>query len=83
MTNEEKRDELIQRIGRRLVKLTNARWIVGTGKDNLGELGIRILGVNFWYYKWTEPMIVSESSYPWRFANKREFGDTIKSASLN
>ena len=55
------------------INLLRARWIVG--EEN--ELGLRIMGVNLIYYKWPEPMM-SESK-EWRFAEKREFGETIRS----
>ena len=50
------------------------RWIV----DNDNCLGLRLcrLGLNLVYYKWPEPMISTDG---WRFAAKREFGETIRS----
>lgn len=55
-----------------------ARWVV----NNDGELGLRIMGQNLWYYKWPEPMVettgTDDEGY-WQFANKREFGETVKS----
>lgn len=55
-------------------KVLRPRWVVCT--DN-GEMGLRVLGVNLWYYKWPEPMVAP--SYPWKVAGKREFGETVKS----
>lgn len=52
--------------------LLHPRWIV----NDAGELGIRVLGVNLWYYKWPEPML---ADYGWRYAEKREFGECVKS----
>ena len=56
-----------------------ARWIVSLGEDS-GELGLRIMGVNLWYYKWEDPMIAYNR--PWRFATKREFGEVVRSAKI-
>lgn len=47
-------------------------WIVG--EDN--ELGFRFLGMNFYYYKWENPMLFNGGK--WRKANKREFGEIIQ-----
>lgn len=55
------------------------KWIVGFSEDD-AELGIRIMGVNFYYYKWPEPML---ADYPWKYAVKREFGESIKSVIRN
>lgn len=65
-------------------KIIKPVWIVGIGEGNHGELGIRILGINLWYYKWPEPMHVSNSykPYAWKIADKREFGETIKSIKM-
>ena len=54
-----------------LVVLLRARWIVST---TTGDLGFRICGFNFWYYKWPEPMV---ADYPWRLMHKREFGESL------
>lgn len=64
------------------VRVLRARWIVGTtANENQGEMGLRIMGVNLWYYKWSEPMIVPNSNeYGWKVARKREFGETVKSS---
>lgn len=70
---------LKQKLLERMVKLIDPKWIVGIGNDNKGELGIRVAGMNFWYYKWPEPMLVSSKEYPYKIADKREFGETIKS----
>ena len=63
-----------------VIDVLRARWVVtdGNGEEcEDGEFGLRIAGVNLWYYKWPEPMIAT--SYKWRFAEKREFGvATIK-----
>lgn len=51
------------------------RWIVNIS----GELGFRIFGINFWYYKWPDPIIgTSDDSTFWRIMKKREFGEVIK-----
>jgi len=65
-------------------RLIKPRWIVGIGEDNYGELGIRIFFVNLWYYKWPDPMYISSSykPYAWRMADKREFGETVKSEKM-
>lgn len=60
-------------------KVLCPRWIVGpTGTENDGELGFRIGGINFWYYKRPEP-IVTLGEIPWRMIEKREFGEVILS----
>jgi hypothetical protein len=58
-----------------LFKIGNPYWIVNQD----GEMGFRILGVNFWYYKWPDPMLDLEKEYTWRIMEKREFGETVKS----
>ena len=50
------------------------RWVVNLQE---GDCGLRIWGVNLWYYKWPEPMIAPEA--PWRYADKREFGEVVRS----
>lgn len=56
------------------------RWIVGQkGSEFDGQLGFRIFGMNFWYYKWNDPQPVPDSNVPWREAEKREFGECINS----
>lgn len=54
----------------------NPRWVVNTDE---GDLGLRVWGVNFWYYKWPEPML---SSVGWRYAEKREFGECVRSINF-
>ena len=58
-------------------RIMKARWIVNTD----GELGIRICGINMWYYKWPEPMVAETGcdGGSWRYADKREFGEVIHS----
>jgi hypothetical protein len=60
--------------------LLKPKWIVGLSDPDLpndeADLGFRIWGVNFYYYKWPEPMI---AKYHWRYMDKREFGDVIYS----
>jgi hypothetical protein len=57
-------------------KLMRPRWIV----NNRGELGIRVLGINFWYYKRAVPMIaLKKDKILWQEAVDREFGIVIKS----
>jgi hypothetical protein len=57
-------------------KVMKPRWIVNVND----ELGIRILGINFWYYKWPDPIINGTDEYAtWRIADKREFGEVIHS----
>jgi hypothetical protein len=48
-----------------------AKWIVN--EDN--ELGFRIFGLNFWYYKYASPLVCE---YKYRIAEFREFGEVIK-----
>ena len=54
--------------------LLKPRWIV----EDDGSMGLRLcrIRLNLIYYKWPEPMIGEE---PWQFAQKREFGETVKS----
>lgn len=49
------------------------RWIAN--EDN--ELGLGIRGIQFYYYKWPDPMVKFSSNY--RVMEKREFGEVIKS----
>lgn len=39
------------------------------------DLGLRIFGINFVYYKWPDPMINLSKDY--RVMDKREFGEGI------
>lgn len=57
--------------------LLKPRWIV----EDDGSMGLRLcrLGLNLIYYKWPEPMIGTQ---PYRFAEKREFGETVKSEAV-
>lgn len=52
------------------------RWIV----SDQGELGVRVLGINYFYYKDNPPM---PSQAKWRFANKREFGEVVRAKLLS
>ena len=59
-------------------KILRPKWIV----NEYGEMGIRILGVNCYYYKWDTPLIYEihpgDNPLPkWRIAYKREFGEAI------
>lgn len=63
--------------GELLKRLLHVHWIVGTNEGCKGEMGVRVLGANFWYYKWPDPMVAP--SYAYREADKREFGETVKS----
>lgn len=61
--------------------ILKARWIV----NGNGEMGIRVLGINMWYYKLPEPLIAQNeigdppSEYDtWRIADKREFGEVVR-----
>lgn len=49
------------------------RWIAN--EDN--ELGLSIRGIQFYYYKWSDPTIKFHSKY--RIMEKREFGEVIES----
>lgn len=64
-------------------KIMRPFWIVNAAD----ELGIRVFGINLWYYKWSDPLIAKkekndpDSEYDkWRIADKREFGEVILSA---
>lgn len=50
-------------------QIMKPRWIV---RNN--ELGFRIMGINFMYYKWPDPTPDFDT---YRIMNKREFGDVI------
>lgn len=67
----------IERITLFFIWFSNAKWIVSTDSEP-GELGIRIFGLNLWYYKWQTPMAATRG---WRVADKREFGEAIKSTA--
>lgn len=60
-----------------VIKLLRTRWIVSIGEEDTGELGIRIAGINLWYYKWPDPMV--DTQRPFRNADKREFGEVVLS----
>jgi hypothetical protein len=59
--------------------LLKARWI--TNSNN--ELGFRICGVNFWYYKHPEPIIGGTATDDdfYRTITKREFGEVVRSTT--
>lgn len=63
-----------------VVRFGKPIWVVGTDEraefHNVGELGLRVFGVNFWYYKWPTPML--NMSGHWRVMEKREFGEVIR-----
>lgn len=60
-------------------KIMKARWIVNSS----GEMGIRVFGINLWYYKWPEPLVGQSDDSPyWRVAEKREFDETVKSIKM-
>jgi hypothetical protein len=60
-------------------KIVRPIWIV----NEYGEMGIRIFGVNCYYYKWETPLIyinnpgVDERIPKWTIARKREFGECV------
>lgn len=54
-------------------RIFRARWI----RHEDGDLGFRIMGMKFWYYKWPDPLIFHSGK--WRVMEKREFGESIKS----
>lgn len=56
-----------------------ARWIV----NGDGDMGIRVLGINMWYFKWSDPVVSKEWSEKWREAKKREFGEVVKSIRMD
>ncbi len=61
-------------------EIAKPRWIVGTKESGFnGQLGFRIFGMNFWYYKWNDPDPSFENADQWREAEKREFGECINS----
>ena len=69
-----------------VLNVLRPRWIV----NGIGEMGLRILGVNLYYYKWPEPLVYerypngstgdSDAARRWRVAHKREFGETVQTA---
>lgn len=61
------------RIGDIIIWLFQIKWIVSQEDYSLG---IRICGISFWYYKYSDPM-ASKQNY--QIASKREFGEIIKS----
>lgn len=83
MDKDLKKDELhpghvVSEIMREFMGIAKPRWIVGEkGSDFDGQLGFRIFGMSYWYYKWSDP--TPDNKIPWREANKREFGECINS----
>jgi len=73
-----------QRIVDLLMKLVGATFIVslsdGREYKDAGQLGFRIFRMNFWYYKWSDPMF--SNARPWRVARKREFGEVVLSVKM-
>ena len=60
-------------LARFVIWFFRVRWIVS---KTTGDMGVRVCGFNFWYYKWPDPMA---ADYPWRVIRKREFGESVKS----
>lgn len=58
-------------------RLLQPTWVVLTDNEGQEEVGIRILGVNFLYYKWPEALVADPGEYKWRLPHKREFGESI------
>jgi hypothetical protein len=68
----------VSEIMEEFMDIAKPRWIVGErGSDFDGQLGFRIFGMNFWYYKWNDPQ--PNNTVPWREAEKREFGECVNS----
>ncbi len=58
--------------------LLRVRWIVSEDESHgEGELGVKIGPFLCWYYKWADPMVRLDTKY--RVADKREFGEVVKS----
>ena len=73
--------EKAEAIAKKLVcDVLGVRWIVSTGERDKGELGLKIGPVQMWYYKWADPLVTIGK--PYRIANKREFGEVVKSKLL-
>jgi hypothetical protein len=51
-------------------------WIVGQDEEFESQLGFKIWGVCFYYYKWSTP-IATKGKH--RIILKREFGESIRS----
>mgnify|MGYP003524413528 CR=1 FL=1 len=70
------------------VDVLGASWIVATGNPDEkknpshceGELGFRIMGQNFFYYKDAAPHM---AGYYWRRVKSREFGEVIRPAIVS
>lgn len=65
---------------RRLIAwMLRPKWIV----NDDGEMGVRVWGVNFYYYKYDTPLIYNPHQHDdgrpmtWRYAWKREFGECV------
>jgi hypothetical protein len=59
-------------------RIMHARWITNSS----GEFGIRVFGINLWYYKYPDPLIGrSDDSDFWRVIHKREFGEVVFSGT--
>ncbi len=65
----------------KICNLLGIYWIVSesdlSDPGDEGEMGLQIMGVQFWYYKYSEPMITFRK--PAHKALKREFGEVVKS----
>jgi hypothetical protein len=64
-----------------VTQIIRPRWIVmlpdpTDPESEAGDMGVRILGVNFFYYKYPDP---TGYCCPWRLAEKREFGEVVRS----
>jgi len=55
-------------------KVLRVQWII----NDMDEFGVRVLGINMYYYKWPTPILYDTNKPSWRPIYKREFGEIIR-----
>ena len=59
------------------IHIFRTRWVVNSS----GEFGVRVCGVNMWYYKDSTPIVgISDDNDYYREVNNREFKEVITSS---
>ncbi|MFA6358618.1 MAG: hypothetical protein WCY09_08190 [Candidatus Omnitrophota bacterium] len=60
------------------------RWVVCLDEEyGKGDMALRILGRNLYYYKWDDPLVLKQRPEEYKIAGKREFGTTVKSQFMD
>jgi len=70
-----------QMVVKKILQLGNFQWIINIEEDE-ADLGIRLFGVNFYYYKYNTSLLSGDQNtkdkISWRPANKHELSLDLK-----